>query len=40
MDAFATETQYIGESGQKRILRRILTPQAISILAEAGHLNP
>ncbi|KAL3486352.1 hypothetical protein BJX62DRAFT_242048 [Aspergillus germanicus] len=37
MGGFATETQYIGESGQKRILRRNLTPQAISILAKAGH---
>ncbi|KAL2788706.1 hypothetical protein BJX66DRAFT_339994 [Aspergillus keveii] len=32
MGGFATETQYIGEAGQKRILGRILTPQAISIL--------
>jgi hypothetical protein len=38
MGGFATETQQIDEAGQKHVLRRILTPQAISILAKAGRL--
>ncbi|KAL4882877.1 hypothetical protein BJY04DRAFT_216964 [Aspergillus karnatakaensis] len=38
MGGFATETHYIDENNQQRTIRRIVTPEGISILARIGRL--
>ncbi|KAE8136105.1 hypothetical protein BDV38DRAFT_294149 [Aspergillus pseudotamarii] len=38
MGGFAIETHYLDSATEKRIIRRLLTPEGVSILAKTGHL--